>query len=67
MNTGSSRLIERKEIVPKCPHCDQLLNEIFFQRISEPKRLTSQLKAIFFCPSCSKLLGVSSHLHTLFS
>lgn len=47
--------IERDQIAPICPHCNQILNEIWCTRLAAflGKRY------VYFCPQCRKVLGVS--------
>ena len=43
---------------PKCPHCDAKLTEVKFKDL-ETGGWFGRRKIIFFCPSCSKVLGLS--------
>ena len=48
--------LERKDDVdPKCPHCSQVLAKVWFQEI---KGVLGR-RFVYFCPSCTKVLGVS--------
>jgi uncharacterized protein with PIN domain len=48
-------LEKRDEARPVCPHCENELRKIWFQRLKNPlgKRY------LYFCPTCRKVLGVS--------
>jgi hypothetical protein len=48
-------LEEKKDIEPICPHCQQQLSTVYFQKL----RTTLGRRHIYFCPSCHKTLGVS--------
>jgi hypothetical protein len=48
-------LVEKKDIEPICPHCQQRLSEVFFQRL----RSFLGRRYLYFCPGCHKALGVS--------
>ncbi|MEB3827127.1 hypothetical protein [Phormidium sp. CCY1219] len=43
---------------PTCPHCEAKIMEVKFKDLFATSWLASR-KLIFFCPSCSKVLGIS--------
>ena len=49
-------LTEKTDISPKCPHCEEELGEIFYQ--SKGLGFIAAENVIYFCPSCSKVLGL---------
>lgn len=48
-------LQEKSEVQPLCPHCNEPVGEIWFQKISG---LLGQ-RYLYFCAACRKVLGVS--------
>ena len=49
-------LSKREDINPKCPHCEEELGEVFYQ--TKGRGLLEGRNAIYYCPSCHKVLGV---------
>ena len=49
-------LTKRNDISPKCPHCEEELGEVFYQ--TKGRGLLEGRNAIYYCPSCHKVLGV---------
>lgn len=49
------RLEEKPDIRPLCPHCGQALDELWFREIAG----MLGKRYLYFCPSCSKVLGIS--------
>ena len=49
-------LTKREDINPKCPHCEEELGEVFYQ--TKGRGLLEGRNAIYYCPSCHKVLGV---------
>ncbi|MDX9858274.1 MAG: hypothetical protein RBT76_10820 [candidate division Zixibacteria bacterium] len=47
--------VNRDDITPLCPHCQAGLTGLFFQELQS----TFGRRYIYFCPHCSKVLGVS--------
>jgi hypothetical protein len=47
--------IEKKEIVPICPFCDERVKELI-----EVKRGMFAIQNVFCCPHCHKILGLSA-------
>ncbi len=48
-------LIHKTDTQPVCPHCQTSLNSICYQEI----RGALGRRYVYFCPHCSKILGVS--------
>jgi len=49
------KTVEKNDINPVCPHCEQELNTIYSQQMES----TFGKRYIYFCPECKKVLGVS--------
>jgi hypothetical protein len=47
--------IERPEISPVCPHCNEILKTVWCRRLT----VFFGRRYIYFCPHCRKVLGVS--------
>ena len=47
--------IEKEEISPLCPHCNESLNQVWCRELST----VFGRRYIYFCPHCRKVLGVS--------
>lgn len=52
-------LTKRNDISPKCPHCEEELGEVFYQNAG---LVFLGRNAIYYCPSCHKVLGVGQGL-----
>ena len=50
------KLEERDDLEPRCPHCDNRLDKLYFRQIRGG--VTGKRKA-YFCPHCHKVLGFS--------
>ena len=48
-------LEERDDALPVCPHCNEPLNELWFQQL---KGFLGR-RYVYFCSKCRKVLGVS--------
>ena len=48
-------LKEKNDAQPLCPHCSEPLHEIWFREL---KGFLGK-RYVYFCPKCSKVLGVS--------
>jgi hypothetical protein len=48
-------LVDRADLVPMCPHCDQQLNEVYRRGTGFP--LGQGRTLTYFCPHCHKILG----------
>ena len=50
-----TELIEKRDVTPLCPYCEQGLQKIYF------RELTSLLgrRYVYFCGKCHKTLGIS--------
>lgn len=48
-------LDERNDTLPVCPHCNEPLNEMWFQQL---KGFFGR-RYVYFCSKCRKVLGVS--------
>ncbi len=46
---------ERNDINPSCPHCKAKISELAYQEV----KTTLGKRFIYFCPNCTKTLGVS--------
>ena len=57
MKTGEApwALVDRKDLVPLCPHCDGALNEVY--RRGTGVALGQGRTLVYFCPHCRKALG----------
>jgi hypothetical protein len=55
MSSRDLQAVERTDILPICPHCDRELDRIWTRPLSS----TLGKRYVYFCPSCSKVLGVS--------
>jgi hypothetical protein len=49
------KLIEKNDVEPICPHCQEPLNEIWFRELKE----FFGYRYVYFCAACRKVLGVS--------
>lgn len=49
------KAVERNDITPICPHCEQRISTLCYNEI----KTTLGKRYIYFCGSCSKTLGVS--------
>jgi len=47
--------IEKKEIVPVCPHCEKRVTKLI-----EVKRGAFKINRVFCCPYCQKIVGISA-------
>ena len=64
MDKKTIKLVERKDLSPKCPHCQKELDEICWTRRKGPSLNFWEFKLwppspviCFFCPACFKLIG----------
>jgi uncharacterized protein with PIN domain len=48
------KLEERGDLVPRCPHCDELLDKLYFRQF---RGFLGRKRKAYFCPHCHKLLG----------
>jgi uncharacterized protein with PIN domain len=48
-------VVKREDLVPRCPHCDQELAEVYSRARGVP--LIQGQHVVFFCPHCRKVLG----------
>ena len=48
-------VVEKNDITPLCPHCEQRIETLYCRRSSG----IFGKRYVYFCPRCSKLLGVS--------
>jgi hypothetical protein len=48
-------LVDRTDLVPGCPHCDEPLNEVYWRGSGFP--LGQGRTLVYFCPGCLKALG----------
>jgi len=46
---------EKNDASPVCPHCSELINNIWFQEM----RTFLGRRFIYFCSKCKKTLGIS--------
>lgn len=49
------QLVERNDLSPVCPHCNQQLVEVYVK--SKGVGFVIGKSSIFFCPHCHKVLG----------
>ncbi|MCF7669047.1 MAG: hypothetical protein K9N48_04640 [Verrucomicrobia bacterium] len=47
--------IEKENETPVCPHCNAVLNEVWFRAM---KGFLGR-RYLYFCPQCKKVLGVT--------
>ena len=47
--------IEKKEMKPKCPHCEKYIDKLI-----EVKRGAFKINRVFCCPNCHKIVGISA-------
>lgn len=54
-------VIESADLVPLCPHCDELLQEVHGRTVSARGATSFGFgkRYIYACPSCNKALGIS--------
>jgi predicted HNH restriction endonuclease len=55
MKESEITITERNDLVPKCPHCEKALNEVYVQKKGVGVILARS--SVFFCPNCHKVLG----------
>ena len=48
-------LIDREDLSPMCPHCEQDLDQVYRRGTGFP--LGQGRTLVYFCPSCRKVLG----------
>ena len=48
-------LVDREDLAPVCPHCEQALEMVFRRGIGFP--LGQGRTLVYFCPHCHKVLG----------
>ena len=48
-------LVDRPDLVPLCPHCDEQLHEVYRKGTGFPVGQGRTL--VYFCPHCSRVLG----------
>jgi len=48
-------LKEKEDQIPVCPHCGQMLNEMWYREMKS----TWGKRYVYFCSMCKKVLGVS--------
>ncbi len=55
MSTTPFAIIKREDLVPKCPHCERELTEVYMR--TKGFELFVGLNVVYFCPECRKVLG----------
>jgi hypothetical protein len=50
-------VVDRRDLAPLCPHCDEQLNEVYAKGRGFP--LGQGRTMIYFCPHCLKVLGLA--------
>lgn len=50
-------LVDREDLTPLCPHCGEELHEVY--RKATGVALAQGRTAVYFCPTCHKILGFS--------
>lgn len=53
--TAPWTLVDRPDLVPLCPHCEQSLEVVFRRGTGFP--LGQGRTLVYFCPHCGKVLG----------
>jgi hypothetical protein len=53
--TAPFAVVERTDLVPRCPHCDEGLPEVYARARGVP--LGQGRTLMYFCPHCLKVLG----------
>lgn len=53
--TAPFAVVERSDLVPRCPHCDEGLPEVYTRERGVP--LGQGRTVMYFCPHCLKVLG----------
>lgn len=53
--TAPFAVVERTDLVPRCPHCDESLPEVYARARGVP--LGQGRTLMYFCPNCLKVLG----------
>jgi len=48
-------LVDRNDLSPHCPHCDNELTQVFRRGVGFP--LGEGRTLVYFCPECRKILG----------
>jgi uncharacterized protein with PIN domain len=48
-------LVDRPDLTPRCPHCEEPLSEVYRRGAGFP--LGQGRTLVYFCPHCSKTLG----------
>lgn len=48
-------LLDREDLVPDCPHCEQPLPEVYRKGTGFP--LGQGRTLVYFCPHCNKVIG----------
>lgn len=48
-------VVQREDLVPLCPHCDEPLPEVYAR--GKGVGFVTGRNVVFFCPHCSKVLG----------
>jgi len=56
MAEGNIKFTKKNDVTPKCPHCNQSLNEVYTQQ--KGIGILFAKSTFFFCPTCLKLLGI---------
>lgn len=53
--TAPFAVVERTDLVPRCPHCNETLPEVYARAKGVP--LGQGRTLMYFCPHCLKVLG----------
>jgi uncharacterized protein with PIN domain len=56
MENRPFNVVERKDLMPVCPHCSKELGEVY--RKSVGVALIVGTNTVYFCPHCRKVLGL---------
>lgn len=48
-------VVKREDLMPRCPHCETELPEVYVK--TKGVGFVVQSTALFFCPHCHKVLG----------
>jgi hypothetical protein len=55
MNSPDLVITERDDLLPKCPHCEAELHEVYIRK--QGIGIVFARSSILFCPACRKVLG----------
>lgn len=55
MTDSPFNVVKREDLVPRCPHCEEELTEVYTKGKGVP--LIAGHNVLFFCPHCLKVLG----------